>query len=301
MNIRDIEAFVAVAEAGSINRAALRLNLTQPATTRRVQNFEAAIGGVTLLDRRVKPPVLTPAGRQVLERCRAALKAIAELKASVSSGVPAGELRIGVAYGLGEVILSSPFDDLQRRFPEVHLRISSNWTVRLIDEVRTGALDCAIGLVVEGHQLPAGVRAVALGDEDIAVVTVRESGRRKLPGRVRLSDLAGRAWVLNPRGCICRGALERAMDRAGLPMQVGAEVFGEELQLSYLVRSGGLGLVPRRMLANSPHRRRLKALDVADFHFRAAISVLHGPSLGRLDAAVAYLQDRVSARLAYYK
>src|SRR3954466_10916709 len=44
MNLQDIEAFVAVAEAGSVNRAALRLNLTQPATTRRVQNFEAAIG-----------------------------------------------------------------------------------------------------------------------------------------------------------------------------------------------------------------------------------------------------------------
>jgi len=40
MNLQDIEAFVAVAETGSVNRAAARLNLTQPATTRRIQNFE---------------------------------------------------------------------------------------------------------------------------------------------------------------------------------------------------------------------------------------------------------------------
>ena len=59
MNLQDIEAFVAVAEAGSVNRAAARLNLTQPATTRRIQNFEAAIGGAPLFNRAVKPAVLT--------------------------------------------------------------------------------------------------------------------------------------------------------------------------------------------------------------------------------------------------
>ena len=69
MNLKDIAAFVAVADTGSINRAALRLNLTQPATTRRVQNFEAAMSA-ELLDRRAKPAVLTPIGRQVLEYCR---------------------------------------------------------------------------------------------------------------------------------------------------------------------------------------------------------------------------------------
>ena len=70
MNLADLKAYVALAETGSINRAALRLRLTQPAVTRRIQNFETSIRGTVLLDRRVKPPVLTPAGRQVLAHCR---------------------------------------------------------------------------------------------------------------------------------------------------------------------------------------------------------------------------------------
>jgi len=45
MNIPDRRAFVAMAEAGSVNHAARRLNLTQPAVRRRLQNFEAALGG----------------------------------------------------------------------------------------------------------------------------------------------------------------------------------------------------------------------------------------------------------------
>ena len=45
MNIPDRRAFVAMAEAGSVDHAARRLNLTQPAVARRLQNFEAALGG----------------------------------------------------------------------------------------------------------------------------------------------------------------------------------------------------------------------------------------------------------------
>jgi DNA-binding MarR family transcriptional regulator len=95
MNLADLKAFVAVAETGSVNRAALRLNLTQPAITRRVQNFEAALGGKALLDRSSKPPTLTPAGRQVLEYCRRVLAAVGELeRTTLETGEPAGELRI---------------------------------------------------------------------------------------------------------------------------------------------------------------------------------------------------------------
>src|SRR5688572_17856730 len=112
MNIQDIEAFVAVAEAGSINRAAIRLNLTQPATTRRIQNFEAAIGG-TLFNRAVKPATLTSLGGHVLERCRRVLIAVAELEAcSAIAADPAGNLKAGVAHGLGEIVMTTPLDAL---------------------------------------------------------------------------------------------------------------------------------------------------------------------------------------------
>jgi DNA-binding transcriptional LysR family regulator len=74
MNLQDIEAFVAVAETGSVNRAAARLNLTQPATTRRIQHFEAAIGDAPLFNRTLKPAALTALGGHVLEHCRRVLR-----------------------------------------------------------------------------------------------------------------------------------------------------------------------------------------------------------------------------------
>ena len=299
MTLQEIEAFVAVAETGSINRAALRVHLTQPATTRRVQNFEAALGAATLLDRSAKPPVLTPIGRKVLEHCRRVLKEVGELRASTSStGKPVGDLRIGVAHGLGEVVLGAPLDHLQRRFPGVRLQISSNWTTRLIEEVRNGTLDCAIGLITTEHTLPVGMHVAPVGLEIVVVVTAknpkRASNRKSRP---RLRDLADDGWILNPVGCGCRAALQRACDRAKAPMRVTAEVFGEDLQLSMIARGAGLGLVPRRQLAHSPHRRHLRIVRVSDFTLEATIAMLHGHALGSVGAAVDQLQAQIADRL----
>src|SRR4051812_49891249 len=94
MNLQDIEAFIALAETGSINRAALRLHLTQPATTRRVQNFESALGGVALLDRRAKPPILTPARRPALEHRRPVPQAGGQLAARGRPRAPPRGFRV---------------------------------------------------------------------------------------------------------------------------------------------------------------------------------------------------------------
>jgi DNA-binding transcriptional LysR family regulator len=162
MNLPDIRAFVAIAEAGSINRAARRLNLTQPAVTRRLQSLEAALGAVALLDRSAKPPVLTPLGRQVLESCRRVLKAVDELKAHACSGTPMGDFRIGIAHGLADMALISPLNELRQRYPQVRLRISAGWTIHLVEDLRSGALDCAIALIDDQVRLPAGMTATAL-------------------------------------------------------------------------------------------------------------------------------------------
>lgn len=73
MKIDDIDAFVAVIRSQSISQAAESLRLTQPAITRRVQNFEEALG-VSLLDRNTKPLKPTPMGMRVYEQCRAVLR-----------------------------------------------------------------------------------------------------------------------------------------------------------------------------------------------------------------------------------
>lgn len=298
MNLQDIQAFVAVAETGSVNRAAARLNLTQPATTRRIQSFEAAMGGAPLFNRAVKPAVLTAFGSHVLERCRRVLAAVAELEASAAGAAdPAGELRIGVAHGLGEMVLTAPLEALRRAFPRIRLKVSSDWSIGLIEQVRSGALDCAVGLLTDAHGIPAGLRRVSLGPESVVVVSAARTATRRDGRPWRLRDLAGDGWFLNPPGCGCRAALVRAFDRQHLPIHIEAEVLGEDLQLSLLAQSGGLGLVPHRLFAQSPYREGLTILDVIDFAMPTTVALIRAAAPGRFDPVLAQLTDGLQRRL----
>jgi DNA-binding transcriptional LysR family regulator len=301
MNIPDIQAFVAVAEAGSINRAARRLHLTQPAVTRRLQSLEAALGAVVLLDRRIRPPVLTPVGRQVLESCRRVLSAVGDLKADASPGVPKGGFRIGVAHGLAEGVLSSPFDEVRQRFPQVRLRISANWTNHLIEELRGGALDCAVALIDDQTRLPTEVTATALDTEELVVVGAKslslQTGRRRL----RLQDIAGHGWVLNPPGCGFRTAVQRVFDREGLALDVTAEVFGHDLQLSLAARGAGLTVAPRSKFETSADRRALQVVHSHGLEFRTTVALLRRGSLGKLDSIADWLSHRMAKRMVYKK
>jgi DNA-binding transcriptional LysR family regulator len=298
MNLHDIEAFVAVAETGSVNRAAVRLNLTQPATTRRIQNFEAAIGDAPLFNRTVKPALLTSLGSHVLEHCRRVLAAVADLEAcTVDGGNPVGNLRLGVAHGLGEIILTTPLDDLRRMFPRITLQISSNWSTDLIAGVRDGSIDCAIGLLTQAHAIPSRLMRIALGAEQVVVVTALRSLEKPHRKRWRLRDIADQSWFLNPPGCGCRAALTKAFDQMQLPLRIGAEILGEGLQLSLLAQSGGLGLVPRRQFEQSPHRHELRILDVQDFIMPATVTLIRNAAPGHLDPAISLLVSDMKARL----
>lgn len=298
MNLQDIEAFVAAAETGSVNRAAVRLNLTQPATTRRIQNFEAEIGDAPLFNRAVKPAVLTSLGSHVLEHCRRVLTAVAELEACAAKAAdPAGDLKAGVAHGLGEIVLTTPLDALRQMYPRIRLQISSDWTTNLIEDVRSGALDCAVGLLTDAHAIPTGLAPVALGSEQVVIVAASKQTKWRR-NRWRLHDLAGEGWFLNPHGCGCRAALVRAFDRLQLPIHIAAEVFGEDLQLSLLCHSGGLGLVPRRQFDHSPHRHELQILDVLDFALPTQVTLIRNAAPGRFDLAIELLAGEMKAKLA---
>src|SRR5437763_1746090 len=72
MNIEDVRAFVAVVDTGSVGRAALRLNLTQPAISRRVQRLEEVLG-VARLDRGCQPARPCRSGEAASRTCMAAV------------------------------------------------------------------------------------------------------------------------------------------------------------------------------------------------------------------------------------
>jgi DNA-binding transcriptional LysR family regulator len=103
MKLDEIEAFVAVVCSQSLSQAAESLELTWPAVTRRIQNFEEALG-VELLDRNTQPLKATAMGRAVYLQCRAVVREVATLRDLVADDAPpAATLRLGVAQAVADI------------------------------------------------------------------------------------------------------------------------------------------------------------------------------------------------------
>lgn len=292
VNTRDLQAFVAVADSGSIVRAAEKLHLTQPGLTRRVQNLETMLG-VELLDRQSKPLKPTAAGNEVVVLARIVLRAVDDLMLVASpDSEPSGELRIGMPPFLAEVALEKPIDLLRDAFPRLTLRVTAGWSPALLQSVERASLDASIVLMPSGAVLPETLRATHVAFLPTVIIAARTLGLPDTP--MTLTDLSRYEWVLNQDGCGMRSVLRRAMEKAGLPFNVAVEAFGSELQLSLVARGLGIGLVTPDMLARTVHRPALQVLEATDFHTGVDVWFVHGSVPGRLIRAIDLLRSSLT-------
>jgi DNA-binding transcriptional LysR family regulator len=259
VDLNDARALIAMAESGSISRAACELSLTQPAVTRRIQRLEQTVGA-TLVDRRKRPFALTDAGEAAVERCRALVATAEELKSiGQGAGAPMREMRIGVAHALTEIALFESIEEMRRKFPALTLRLYTGWSRDLLARLKAGAVDVALIYLPEDDSPPAGVDGAVIAAEEVAIIAPRSWRNRKWAVR----DLADASWVLNPEGCAARAWLQREMAKRGLPLRIGVEAYSYDLQLSLVARRQGLGLAPAHILARSASRSQLSAIPVA--------------------------------------
>ena len=283
MKIDDIDAFVAVVRSQSLSQAAKELNLTQPAITRRVQNFEEALGA-PLLDRATKPPKPNALGRQVYEQCQAVLHEMARLRELVSAdGAPGGSLRLGLTQGIGDLVLRDALADLNARYPGLQPRIATGWGGQLVERVNAGELDAAAVWLAAGSALPKNAAGQVLDSSALVVVAPKAEVTKR---SYRLAQWSERGWILNPDGCGFRAGLRRVLAAQGLPLAVQLDTNGRELQLELVARGHGLGLVPMPLLRASAWRDQLAVVPLSDFKPQVDLWLVHGRARGRLQEPV---------------
>ncbi|MBN3789840.1 LysR family transcriptional regulator [Burkholderia sp. Ac-20353] len=292
MNTRDLQAFVAVVDSGSMVAAAAKLHLTQPGLTRRVQSLETLLG-VPLLERQSKPLKPTAAGREVYALARNVLCAVDTLLAvGAPDSEPSGELRIGVPPFLSELALERPIDRMRDAFPRLTLRVTAGWSPALLQSVERGALDAAVVMMPGSAMLPDTLTKTLLGVQPAVLVAARNF---PLPeGPLTLDALSRFPWVLSQDGCGMRSALSRALGAAGLPFDVVVEAFGSDLQLSLVARGTGIGIASPAALARSAHRDALRVVQTSGLETRINIWIVHGALPGRLMRPIALLRDTLA-------
>jgi LysR family transcriptional regulator, benzoate and cis,cis-muconate-responsive activator of ben and cat genes len=154
VELRHLRYFVAVAEAESISRAALKLHVSQPPLSRQIRDLEDELGFL-LLKRTAKSVSLTEAGRTFLNEARAVLQRVDEGVKKTRAVATAGETDLHVGYSPTPFaeILPKTLRGFQKAMPKVHVRLHDWSNKTILDGVRDGRLQ--LGLITRSPKTGA--------------------------------------------------------------------------------------------------------------------------------------------------
>jgi DNA-binding transcriptional LysR family regulator len=264
VKLRHLSALLAVAEQGSMAKAARQLAVSQPVVSKAIADLEKILG-LSLLERGPRGVEPTAYGRALLKRSVAIFD---DLRASVSeleflADPTAGELRIGSTEAMGSGLIPAIIDRMSRQYPRVVFDVVLADPETLQErELRGRRVDLVIGQRVMpgfGDDLDVTV----LYRESMHVVTGMESpwARRR---KIALADLINERWCLPPPTRPVGAQVIDAFRRSGLRPPRGIVTAPSAPFTSNLIANGRfLGVLGSVFLGvNAARAARLKVLPV---------------------------------------
>lgn len=221
--MRHLRVLCAIADTGSLHRAARELGMAQPSLSTQLRRIENTLGAPLFLRARTgcRP---TPLGLAVLSRARPLVAEFAalvtETRAAAARAAGGFQLRLGATASRA---IPGWLGRLRGRVPPVEpslqMSVSANSLLAMVAE---GRLDMAFVHEVEGTPLrvPPGLRARVLVEREPQFVTLAADHPAASRRQVRLADLAGERWMVDSTVDGEWDALCRVLRAAGLEAQM---------------------------------------------------------------------------------
>jgi DNA-binding transcriptional LysR family regulator len=255
VEIRQLRAFVAIAESGTFTAGALRVHVTQAAISMQIRQLENEIGARVFV-RAPRHVILTEAGEQLLRRARhilrehdAALDEIAEL-----AGAERGRLRIGSASAMVLTEqLPSILKELRKQHPAAEISVMSGTSEVLVDQILAGEVDIAfVSLPVDVR----GIKTERLSEDQLVAIA---SPHHKLAKQRTISafTLAGERLILGERGGNTRRLIDQFFAQAGVTLRVAMELSRQQAIKRMVEEDMGVGIVPLQSVKEEVEKGRL--------------------------------------------
>lgn len=237
MDLRQLRTFVQVAEAGSFSKAALILDVAQPALSRQVRQLETELRE-TLLLRHGRGVALTDAGQRLLAHGRAILQQVEVARSELAAGrdEPAGQIVIGLPPSLARQWTLPLIQAFQIQMPKARCAIIEGFSMHISEWLIEGRLD--LGLLYNPEP-SAQVSTRPLIEEALCLVSPLASGTTDTAKEdaVHFAQLSGLPLVMPQRGHTFRKLMETQAALHGVQLNVAWEVSSVGV-IPDLVRAG---------------------------------------------------------------
>jgi DNA-binding transcriptional LysR family regulator len=275
LKLRDLHVLLAVAECGSMAKAAERLAITHPVVSKTISDLEQSLS-VRLFDRSAHGVELTTYGQALLkcgvtvfDELRQGIKQIESL-----ADPNCGELRIGCPEIMVAGVLPALAEQFLRQYSKVSLHVvHADTALRQFDELRKRNVELLIGRLPRPF-VEDDLIAEELFDEPFLAFCGIDSrwARRR---QIRVADLIDEPWVLPPYDSI-PGMLIAQFFRAHdvQPPRVRLATLSVQLTVALVASGQYLGLLPASVLHFSARRLSLKVLPMKASAERTAAGII---------------------------
>ncbi len=145
MTLTELKYIVAVARERHFGKAAEACYVSQPTLSVAVKKLEEELD-VKLFERSANEVSVTPLGEEIVRQAQSVLEQAAAIREMAKRGKDplGGSLALGIIYTIGPYLLPDLVRQMIVKTPQMPLMLQENFTVKLLEMLRTGEIDCAI-------------------------------------------------------------------------------------------------------------------------------------------------------------
>ncbi|MGA2817924.1 MAG: LysR family transcriptional regulator [Xanthobacteraceae bacterium] len=263
VKLRDLHIALAVAEAGSMTRAAEELAVSYPVVSKTISELEHTLG-VKLFDRSISGVEPTHYGRALLtsgvavfDEMRKGLQQIEFIRQP-----DAGDLRIGSSIVVDAGLLPAVIERFTRDFPRAALHVlPENIATQQYDNLRQRNVELVLGRLPVTMIEPDLVAEPLFNEPNI--VAAGSDSRWAKRRNLALADLMGEPWVLAQPGSLARSLQDEVFRKNGLePPPATVLTVSLHLYMRLIETGRWLGLVPASVMRFGGKQMRIRVLPI---------------------------------------
>lgn len=240
-DLPDLRLIAAIAETGSLSKAAASFPVAVSAASTRLRLFEER-SGLTLFTRKADGMQLTPTGRLVLESARSVLGEARKLDDTLKelAGQQRITLHVAASTVTNSTILPTVLGPFLFDYPEIDLHLVEHKSVDILRMVRGG--ECEIG-VYDGNLINEGVVSVPFCTERLVLLVAADhplAGR----GQLHLHDALGYPFVCLPPERAMQRFVEEKAQSLSMPLKIRVRAPGFEAIAQLVAQRAGIAMLP---------------------------------------------------------
>lgn len=222
MNLRQLEAFVRVAEFRSFSKASAVMGVAQPSLSRQVRSLETDLRE-TLLLRTGRGVNLTDAGRRLFKHSVNILQSVDLAKEEMAAGrdQPVGRVAIGLPPSIGLRLTLPLIDKFRKEWPNARLAVVEGLSTHIAEWISTGRIDLALVFNPEPH---TAIETRPLLEEELCLVSPRRGGGCSDDAPMMLRDLRDVPLVVPDSSHVIRKLLDMHAALLGVKLNIAWEV-----------------------------------------------------------------------------